>query len=118
MGPGQKLWGGVALSSDNIYAATAVGTAADICSLLADKNGEAYTASQSSGALVGGVGAPLQGHAISSPVVHDEHLFVLTATGKMKVKGGENWNNQAGTSGVPRSQIMLWEPLPDGRLPQ
>ncbi|GMU00311.1 hypothetical protein KH5H1_44310 [Corallococcus caeni] len=118
MGPGQKLWGGVALSSENIYAATAVGTAADICSLVADAKGEAYTANQSSGVLVGGQGAQLDGHAISSPVVHDEHLFVLTATGKMKVKGGENWNNQAGTSGVPRSQIMMWEPLPDGRLPQ
>ncbi|RKG70892.1 DUF4114 domain-containing protein [Corallococcus sp. CA054B] len=118
MSPGQKLWGGVALSSDNIYAATAVGTAADICSLNADAKGEAYMASQSSGALVGGGASELEGHAISAPVVHDEHLFVLTATGKMKVKGGEDWNNKAGTSGVPRSQIMLWEPLPDGRLPQ
>ncbi|NNC02601.1 hypothetical protein HJC10_07020 [Corallococcus exiguus] len=118
MSAGQKLWGGVALSSDNIYAATAVGTAADICNLNADAKGEAYMASQSSGALVGGGPAELEGHAISSPVVHDEHLFVLTATGKMTVKGGENWNNKAGTSGVPRSQIMMWEPLPDGRLPQ
>ncbi|RKH04350.1 DUF4114 domain-containing protein [Corallococcus sp. CA053C] len=115
---GQKLWGGVALSSDNVYAATAVGTAADICNLNADAKGQAYTASQATGLMGTDGKAQLEGHAISSPVVHDEHLFVLTATGQMKVKGGNKWNNQSGTSGVPRSQIMLWEPLPDGRLPQ
>ncbi|NOK07608.1 DUF4114 domain-containing protein [Corallococcus exercitus] len=119
LAPGQKLWGGVALSADSIYAATAVGTAADICSLNANAHGEAYTASQSSGVLTGSGPTPLEGHAISAPVVHDEHLFVLTATGKMKVTGDPgSWNNKAGTSGSSRSQIMLWEPLPDGRLPQ
>ncbi|RKH39397.1 DUF4114 domain-containing protein [Corallococcus sicarius] len=115
LGAGQKLWGGVTLSSDSLYAATAVGTAADICSLDPVKKGESYTANQSSG-VMGFV--PLEGHAISSPVVHDEHLFVLTATGKMTVKGKGKWNNPGGTGGAARSQIMLWEPLPDGRLPQ
>ncbi|RKH70662.1 DUF4114 domain-containing protein [Corallococcus interemptor] len=119
LSPGQKLWGGVALSADSIYAATAVGTAADICSLNASKHGEAYTANQTTGVLTGGGPAALEGHAISSPVVHDEHLFVLSATGKMQFTGDPNeWNNKAGTSGSSRSQIMLWEPLPDGRLPQ
>ncbi|QAT82563.1 putative pilus biogenesis operon protein [Corallococcus coralloides] len=119
LAPGQKLWGGVALSAESVYAATAVGTAADICSLDADAHGEAYTASQASGVLMGGGSKALTGHAISSPVVHDEHLFVLTATGEMQVTGDpESWNNKAGTSGSSRSQIMLWEPLPDGRLPQ
>ncbi|MBZ4372964.1 DUF4114 domain-containing protein [Corallococcus sp. AS-1-6] len=119
LAPGQKLWGGVALSAESVYAATAVGTAADICSLDADAHGEAYTASQASGVLTGGGPKALTGHAISSPVVHDEHLFVLTATGEMQVTGDpESWNNKAGTSGSSRSQIMLWEPLPDGRLPQ
>lgn len=115
LAPGQKLWGGVALSSNSVYAATAVGQAADICNLDPNANGKSYMASQLSGTMTS---SELEGHAISAPVVHDEHLFVLTATGKMKVKGGSKWNNKAGASGVPTSQIMLWEPLPDGRLPQ
>lgn len=115
MGKGQKLWGGVTLSSTNVYAATAVGQAADICNLSKTAEGMTYTADQKTGLLSE---SQLQGHAISAPVVHDEHLFVLTATGQMKIMGGQKWNNRAGSSGTPRSQIMLWEPLPDGRLPQ
>lgn len=116
MGAGEKLWGGVALSADNVYAATAAGKAADICNLSTTQNGASYTANQQTGVMP--TPTELEGHAISAPVVHDEHLFVLTATGKMKVMGGQKWNNKAGASGVPKSQIMLWEPLPDGRLPQ
>ncbi|RKH65006.1 DUF4114 domain-containing protein [Corallococcus llansteffanensis] len=116
MDAGQKLWGGVTLSAKNVFAATAVGEAADICNLSETKSGMSYSTDQAAGLTLKKTN--LQGHAISPPVVHDEHLFVLTATGKMQVMGDENWNNKAGTSGVPRSQIMLWEPLPDGRLPQ
>ncbi|RKH15757.1 DUF4114 domain-containing protein [Corallococcus sp. CA047B] len=115
LGKGEKLWGGVALSADSVYAATAAGKAADICNLSTTQNGASYTANQITGVMTR---SELEGHAISAPVVHDEHLFVLTATGKMKVMGGQKWNNKAGASGVPKSQIMLWEPLPDGRLPQ
>ncbi|MBN8229228.1 DUF4114 domain-containing protein [Corallococcus macrosporus] len=115
MDPGQKLWGGVAISAKQVFAATAVGQAADICNLDATAKGKSYTAEKDTGTLSR---SDLTGHAISPPVVHDEHLFVLTATGKMTVQGSNKWNNESGASGVPRSQIMLWEPLPDGRLPQ
>ncbi|NOK37623.1 pilus assembly protein, partial [Corallococcus exercitus] len=113
--PGEKLWGGVTVSAENVYAATAVGAAADICNLSDKRNGSAYTANQLTGAIKK---SALDGHAISPPVVHDEHLFVLTATGKMKIMGGKKWNNKSGLSSIPRSQIMLWESMPDGRLPQ
>ncbi|NRD43440.1 DUF4114 domain-containing protein [Corallococcus exiguus] len=112
---GEKLWGGVTISADSVYAATAVGAAADICNLSDTRNGSAYTADQLTGAIKRTV---MDGHAISPPVVHDEHLFVLTATGKMKIKGSKKWNNKSGMSSIPRSQIMLWESMPDGRLPQ
>ncbi|MCY1036360.1 DUF4114 domain-containing protein [Corallococcus sp. BB11-1] len=115
MNPGEKLWGGVALSADSVFAATAAGKAADICNLSTTQNGASYIATQLTGVMSR---SELEGHAISAPVVHDEHLFVLTATGKLQIKGKQEWNNRAGASGVPKSQIMLWEPLPDGRLPR
>ncbi|MHA7628099.1 DUF4114 domain-containing protein [Corallococcus sp. M7] len=115
MEKGEKLWGGVTISADSVYAATAVGAAADICNLSDTRNGSAYTADQLTGTLKRSV---LDGHSISPPVVHDEHFFVLTATGQMKVRGSKKWNNKSGMSSIPRSQIMLWESLPDGRLPQ
>ncbi|MFP2928952.1 pilus assembly protein, partial [Pyxidicoccus sp. 3LG] len=119
--PGQTVWGGVALSSEQVYATTAVGRAADICGLSQDESGRYYATGQlptESGAAPPVSSASLDGHGINAPVVHDQHVFVLTATGKMKVIGDENWNNGAVAPGAARSRVLIYDAIPDGRMPQ
>jgi type IV pilus assembly protein PilY1 len=115
--PGQTVWGGVALSKETVYATTAVGRAADICNLSDTENGRLYETSQLPKDRVLKK-ATLGGHGINAPVVHDQHLFVLTATGDMQMVGGDNWNNGTANSGAARSRILLYDPIPDGRLPR
>ncbi|WP_375745383.1 DUF4114 domain-containing protein [Corallococcus interemptor] len=117
---GQAVWGGVSLSQDQVYATTAVGKAADICSLSSTESGRFYAVGQvNTGALAPTLSsAPLQGHGVSAPVVHDEHLFVLTADGKMLMVGNDAWNNDTGSAAATRSRVLFWEPVPEGRLPK
>ncbi|MBN8228016.1 DUF4114 domain-containing protein [Corallococcus macrosporus] len=117
---GQAVWGGVSLSQDKVYATTAVGKAADICSLSSTESGRFYAVGQlNTGTLAPETSsAALQGHGVSAPVVHDEHLFVLTADGKMLMVGGDAWNNDTGSAGATRSRVLLWESVPEGRMPK
>ncbi|MGE6759990.1 DUF4114 domain-containing protein [Corallococcus interemptor] len=117
---GQAVWGGVSLSQDQVYATTAVGKAADICGLSNTTSGRFYAAGQlNAGTLAPTMtSAPLQGHGVSAPVVHDEHLFVLTADGKMLMVGNDSWNNDTGSAAATRSRVLFWEPVPEGRLPK
>ncbi|WP_404372615.1 DUF4114 domain-containing protein [Corallococcus coralloides] len=117
---GQAVWGGVSLSQDQVYATTAVGKAADICSLSSTESGRFYAVGQvNTGTLAPTLSsAPLQGHGVSAPVVHDEHLFVLTADGKMLMVGNDAWNNDTGSAAATRSRVLFWEPVPEGRLPK
>ncbi|MFB1479335.1 DUF4114 domain-containing protein [Corallococcus sp. RDP092CA] len=118
--PGQTVWGGVALSGDQVFATTAVGKAADICNLDATKSGKSYTTPQQfdDAAAPPLAGADLGGHGISAPVVHDEHLFVITATGEVKVTGDGTWNHGTAGTGAAQSRTLLWEALPDGKMPK
>jgi type IV pilus assembly protein PilY1 len=120
MDPGQKLWGGVTLSADKLYAATAAGQAADICNLSETMKGKSYVSDMATGMTTS---KENPGHAIVAPVVHDGHVLQGTVTGTIEetpTPGNPEGkrNNATGNGGVPRSQIMMWEPLPDGRLPQ
>ncbi|GMU01967.1 hypothetical protein KH5H1_60870 [Corallococcus caeni] len=117
---GQAVWGGVSLSEDQVYATTAVGKAADICSLSSTQSGRFYAVGQLGGGTQGPTmsSAPIQGHGVSAPVVHDEHLFVLTADGKLLMVGDDSWNNDTGSAATTRSRVLLWEPAPEGRLPK
>ncbi|RKI50845.1 DUF4114 domain-containing protein [Corallococcus sp. AB004] len=121
MDAGQKLWGGVALSADNVFAATAAGTAADICNLSDTLKGQSYVTNKGTGALISKKDNSF--HAIVAPIIHDGFVLQGTVTGDVApTPTPENptgkHNNPTATGGVPRSQIMMWEPLPDGRLPQ
>ncbi|TQF14251.1 DUF4114 domain-containing protein [Myxococcus llanfairpwllgwyngyllgogerychwyrndrobwllllantysiliogogogochensis] len=118
--PGQAVWGGVSLSGDKVYATTAVGASADLCNLSETDSGKFYQASQvpDANGEVGLAGTSLEGHGVSAPVVHDQHLFVLTATGQMKMVGDDKWNNGAANPGATRSRILVYDPIPDGRLPR
>ncbi|MBZ4420813.1 DUF4114 domain-containing protein [Myxococcus sp. RHST-1-4] len=114
--PGQTVWGGVALSQDRVFATTAVGRAADICNLSETDSGRIYERPlRQDGTLSA---TDLEGHGINAPVVHDQHVFALTATGQMKMVGGDTWNNGTTSSSSARSRILIYEPLPDGRLPR
>ncbi|MFP2931216.1 pilus assembly protein, partial [Pyxidicoccus sp. 3LG] len=115
--PGQTVWGGVTITKDKVFATTAVGRAADICNLSDTESGRFYETGQlPEGRAVSS--SSLGGHGVNAPVVHDEHLFVLTATGEMKMVGGDDWNNGTANSGAARSRILLYEPIPDGRMPK
>ncbi|MBN9688239.1 DUF4114 domain-containing protein [Corallococcus sp. NCSPR001] len=120
MDPGQKLWGGVALSDEKLFAATAAGAAADICNLSDSIKGRSYVANQSTGVLIDN--RENNDHAIVAPIIHDGYVLQGTVTGLVDAKpepGKDGKHNRpTATGGVPRSQIMMWEPLPDGRLPQ
>ncbi|MCE9668877.1 DUF4114 domain-containing protein [Myxococcus stipitatus] len=119
--PGQAVWGGVALSADKVYATTAVGTTADQCNLSVEDSGRYYEAPQlpdGTGAVAFTANQPLQGHGTSAPVVHDNHLFILTATGEMKMIGNDEWNNGAANVGATRSRVLVYDSVPDGRLPR
>lgn len=118
--PGQAVWGGVSLGGDKAFATSAVGRAADVCNLSQDVSGQFYALTQ----LPKEDGTPtvessaLGGHGLNTPVVHDQHLFISTADGRVQVVGENRWNNQAGTSSRRSSKVIVWEPLPDGSLPR
>ncbi|MCP3136539.1 DUF4114 domain-containing protein [Pyxidicoccus xibeiensis] len=115
--PGQTVWGGVTLTKDKVFATTAVGRAADICNLSDTDSGRFYETGQLPEDRVTS-STSLGGHGVNAPVVHDEHLFVLTATGEMKMVGSDDWNNGTANSGAARSRTLIYEPIPDGRLPK
>ena len=111
----------MALSADKVYATTAVGTTADLCNLSTEDSGRYYEAPQlpdGPGTVEFTANQPLQGHGVSAPVVHDNHLFILTATGEMKMIGDDNWNNGAVNAGATRSRVLVYDSVPDGRLPR
>ncbi|NMO20052.1 DUF4114 domain-containing protein [Pyxidicoccus fallax] len=114
--PAQTVWGGVALSQDRVFATTAVGRAADICNLSETQSGQLYERPLTPDGVLKGV--PLAGHGINAPVVHDQHVFALTATGQMKMVGGDTWNNGTSNSSSARSRVLIYEPIPDGRMPK
>ncbi|MCP3099035.1 DUF4114 domain-containing protein [Myxococcus sp. K15C18031901] len=118
--PGQVVWGGVSLSADKVYATTAVGTTADLCNLSTTDSGRYYEALQKpdGSGNVALKSTSLQGHGVSAPVVHDNHLFILTATGEMKMVGDDHWNNGAANTGATRSRVLVYDPIPDGRIPR
>src|SRR5215217_1463619 len=119
--PGQTVWGGVSLSDDQVFTTTAVGAAADVCNLSEDSSGRLYTTSQMPDANTGKpeqTSVAIGGHGVSAPVVHDQHAFILSATGQMMMVGDDKWNNGAANGGETRSRVLVYDPIPDGRLPR
>ncbi len=57
-------------------------------------SGRFYDINATSGKLAVADGVALGGHSLSSPVMHDGHLLLLTADGKVMVRGDlTKWNN-------------------------
>jgi type IV pilus assembly protein PilY1 len=113
--PDQRVWGGVNLSQDQVFIATAVGSAADACNLDGTQNGQLYTFGQN-GVLRSQV--DLGGQATSTPVLVDNHLFVSRMNGGPRVLGGSQHNNATVGSAVPRSRVLLWDTAVNGKFPQ
>jgi type IV pilus assembly protein PilY1 len=117
LGEGQLVWGGVAIAGDNVYTTTAVGKAASACELSGTESGNFYAFGSGSGQPMPNSGTPLGGHGLSTPVVHDEHLIMLTADGKVMVKGDPGkWNNQTATTHSGPVRIRVWDTSANGRL--
>ena len=69
------------------------------------------------GAPQPGSGAELGGHGLSTPVVHDEHLLMLTADGKVRVWGDPGrWNNETQATQPGPVRIRVWDASPTGSL--
>lgn len=119
---GQTVWGGVTLSSEQVFATTAVGKAADICNLSETQNGKFYATSQlnQTGVPHAATGVDLGGHGISAPIIHDEHIIAIDALGNAVGMGatGAKWNNKTGGAGNGSSRTLLWEKMSDGKLPK
>ncbi|WP_257457016.1 DUF4114 domain-containing protein [Archangium lipolyticum] len=117
LGEGQLVWGGVAIAGDSVYTTTAVGKAANACELSPTDSGSFYAFASNTGVAMPNSGTPLGGHGLSTPVVHDEHLIMLTADGKVMVKGDPaRWNNQTATTNSGPVRIRVWDASASGRL--
>ncbi len=119
----QAVWGGVMITEKDVVATTAVGPSADACNLSEDESGKLYSVEQTpdaSGDPVSndGDGSDLGGHGVNAPIIHDKHLFVMTADGKLRMVGDDNWNNQTGKAGSRSTRILLWKPRNNGSLPE
>lgn len=118
--PGQAVWGGMSLGGDKAFANSAVGRAADVCNLSQEVSGRFYALTQ----LPKEDGTPtvqsseLGGHGLNTPVVHDQHLFISTADGRVKVVGEGRFNTLSGRGSQRSSKVIVWEPMPDGSLPK
>ncbi len=119
----QAVWGGVMLTEEDVFATTAVGASADVCNLSEDESGRLYSVDQIPDGLGNpvpntGDGSALGGHGVNAPIIHDRHLFVLTADGKLRMVGDDTWNSRTGAAGSRNTQILIWQPRTDGSLPR
>ncbi|NTX10110.1 DUF4114 domain-containing protein [Myxococcus sp. CA056] len=119
---GQAVWGGVALGGDKVFTTTAVGTTADLCNLSEDESGKLYSTSQTpdGNGSVAQTSVALTGHGISAPVVQGSQVIVLPSGGPGRgtpqsrgalIPPGVNANDS-------RSRMLIYDPIPDGRLPR
>lgn len=119
---GQQVWGGVSLGASDVFAATAVGTAADACNLSTTEDGRLYTLPVAPvvapvSFIPAPASAPVVPPSSSGGGVYDEHFLFTTADGKLKAAGSGNWNNAAAAGTTARRRTLMWEVLPPGRLP-
>jgi type IV pilus assembly protein PilY1 len=117
LGPEQRVWGGVSVSQSNIFVGTAIGAAADACNLDTLQSGALYIFQQDNSAPPTTIS--LGGHATSTPVLYDRHVYVTRVSGGPRVVGDQNaFNNALGGNGLPRTRVMMWDSAMDGKLPQ
>ena len=50
-------------------------------------------------------------------MVHDQHLLMMTATGKLLVRGSGTWNNAPVATGPGPARVLMWDASPTGSLP-
>jgi type IV pilus assembly protein PilY1 len=117
------VWGGLALAQDSgntsVTTATAAGKAANACELSSTQSGMIYTVQQAdaAGQDKQATGISLGGHSLATPVVHDGHMIMLTADGKVLVRGDPNaWNNEASANVPGRVRVHMWDADTSGTL--
>ncbi|WNG17347.1 DUF4114 domain-containing protein [Cystobacter fuscus] len=121
LGAGQMVWGGIALARDTsgnelVNTSTAVGKAANACSLSGDESGMFYSINSANPKPdEQATGTALGGHSLATPVMHDGHMIMLTADGKVLVRGDpKKWNNASGGSSVGQVRVHMWDADPSG----
>ena len=114
LGVGQVVWGGMALSGENVTTATAVGKAATACELSGTDSGRFYNYAARTGSAQEGSGTAINGHSLSSPVMYDKHLIVGTVDGKLKSFGGGGYNNEAKATHPGPVRVHAWDANPSG----
>ncbi|MFT3709133.1 MAG: DUF4114 domain-containing protein [Archangium sp.] len=122
LNPGQEVWGGVSLGANDVFAATAVGSAADACNLSSTEQGRLYTvpavpAVPPTGLIPAPASVPNIPHTVSPGIVYDEQFIFTSANGKLMSAGSGKWNNAPSASSTSRRRSLIWEALPPGRLP-
>lgn len=116
---GQQVWGGVSLGRDDVFAVTAVGKASDACNLSPTEDGRLYTVPQVAGVQLYQPPATAQQvrPTVSGGVVYDEQFLFVTVDGKLQGAGSGVWNNAPSANSGARRRMLMWQPLPPGRLP-
>ncbi len=122
--PGHAVWGGVMLNDEDVMATSAVGRAADACNLSQTESGLLYVTKLQPDANnqpvphERGDRQPIGGHGISTPLIHDNHIFVLGAEGRPRMIGGDTWNNRTAEEGGRGTRMLIWDTRPGGALPR
>lgn len=116
LGQGQAVWGGVTASGDEVFTSTGVGKAASACELSPTVSGRFYDITASTGKPKT-ADVAINGHSLSSPVMHDGHLLLLTADGKVMVRGDlTKWNNPAVKTAPGPVTPRLWDANVNGEM--
>ncbi|OJH41701.1 DUF4114 domain-containing protein [Cystobacter ferrugineus] len=121
LGAGQMVWGGIELARDEngnelVNTSTAVGKAANACSLSGTQSGMFYSINSANPEPdKQATGTELGGHSLAAPVMHDGHMIMLTADGKVLVRGDpKKWNNPPGGSDAGQVRVHMWDADPSG----
>ncbi len=122
--PGHAVWGGVMLTEYDLLSTSAVGRAADACNLSQTESGYLYVTQQNPDENTQqpvpkpGDRSPIGGHGISTPLLHDNHIFVLGAEGRPRMIGGDTWNNNTADESARGTRMLIWDQRPGGALPR
>ncbi|MFP2928029.1 pilus assembly protein PilY [Pyxidicoccus sp. 3LG] len=114
---GQAVWGGLAMRSDVVTTATAVGKRADVCSVSDDTSGEVYMLGKTDGAALAGNGSSLGGHSFTSPMVIGNHVLYRRVGEVVPVHEGAGTLDPAtGERNGSGSKVLLWDVRPGGNI--
>jgi len=103
--PGEKVWGGMTVSSTEVAVGTAVGGSSDMCGLDSKTEGHLYVLEAETGKII----KSQQGQIVATPVAFDGHFLYVDAKNNFQIiasEGTTGWNNPPSASPVTAPPTM------------